>query len=358
MKPEKPQNTTHKKQNKKMFYERIFQKYISPFLDFGFKKLFGEECNKDLLLDFLNELLYEEQGRIVSISYLQSERLGIAANSRKAFFDIYCENEKGEKFIVELQNTEQPFFKDRTVYYSTFPIIEQAPKIKNWNFELKAVYVIAILDFVFDEDKNNLEKFRYDVKLSDIKTHKVFYDKLTFIYLEMPKFDKPVEELKTRFEKWMYVLKNLEQLNHLPYELKETIFEKFFAAAEVAQLTQCEYIQYVENLRNYRDNKNCMDFAIEKATAKGLNKGLNKGLKEGEKKGLKEGLKKGREKGLKKGLKNGLKKGLKEGLKEGRIKERENMVLSSTSAGLPIETIATITRLTIKDIETILEKNR
>ena len=125
------------------------EKYINPFTDYGFKKLFGEEPNKDLLLDFLNELLKEEQGEIVSINYIKSEQLGDTSIDRKAIFDLYCQNEKGEKFIVELQKTKQKFFKDRTVYYSTFPIRDQA-QLANWNYELKAVYTIAILDFVFD----------------------------------------------------------------------------------------------------------------------------------------------------------------------------------------------------------------
>ena len=118
--------------------EKLKDKYIDPFTDFGFKKLFGEECNKDLLLDFLNELLYKEEGNIVSLSYLKTERLGISEEYRKAIFDIYCENEKGEKFIVELQKTRQQYFKDRTLYYSSFAITDQAAK-GDWNFELKEV---------------------------------------------------------------------------------------------------------------------------------------------------------------------------------------------------------------------------
>ena len=77
--------------------EKLKDRYIDPFTDFGFKKLFGEECNKDLLLDFLNELLHREEGKIVSLSYLKTERLGISEESRKAIFDIHCENENGEK---------------------------------------------------------------------------------------------------------------------------------------------------------------------------------------------------------------------------------------------------------------------
>ena len=163
--------------------DRFKDKYIDPFTDFGFKKLFGEECNKDLLLDFLNELLHKKEGKIVSLSYLKNEKIGISEESRKAIFDIHCENERGEKFIVELQKTKQEYFKDRALYYSTFPIAEQAIP-GEWNFQLKAVYTIAILNFVFEEDKNDPQKYRYDVMLSDIDTHKIFYDKLTFIYLE------------------------------------------------------------------------------------------------------------------------------------------------------------------------------
>ncbi|MGV3541532.1 MAG: Rpn family recombination-promoting nuclease/putative transposase, partial [Rufibacter sp.] len=210
------------------------EKYINPFTDYGFKKLFGEEPNKELLLDFLNELLKEEQGEIKHLTYLKNENLGTSEIDRKAIFDLYCENERGEKFIVELQKTKQNFFKDRTVYYSTFPIREQA-KRTGWNYELKAVYTVAILDFVFDEDKAEPHKYRYDVKLTDQETKEVFYDKLTFIYLEMPKFNKTLEELETRFDKWLYIIRNLHRLDRIPDKLRERVFEKLFAAAEIAR---------------------------------------------------------------------------------------------------------------------------
>ena len=224
------------------------EKYINPFTDYGFKKLFGEETNTDLLLDFLNELLHEEQGRIVSLNFLKSEHLGTTELDRKAIFDLYCENEKGEKFIVELQKSKQNFFKDRTVYYSTFPIREQAQKA-DWNYELKAVYTIAILDFVFEADQHEPQKFRYDVKLSDIETKKVFYDKLTFIYLEMPKFNKTHDELESRFVKWLYVIRNLNRLDRVPDKLREQIFEKLFEAAEIARFTPDQVRSYEDSLK-------------------------------------------------------------------------------------------------------------
>ncbi|MEA5141353.1 Rpn family recombination-promoting nuclease/putative transposase [Arcicella rigui] len=256
------------------------EKYINPFTDFGFKKLFGEELNKDLLLDFLNELLKEEQGQIKDLTYLKTEHLGLTESDRKAIFDLYCENERGEKFIVELQKSKQNFFKDRTVYYSTFPIREQA-KRADWNFELKAVYTIAILDFVFDADKNEPEKFRYDVKLKDIETNKVFYDKLTFIYLEMPKFKKSIDELSTRFEKWLYLIRNLNQLERIPESLRERIFEKVFETAEIAKFTPEQILSYEDSLKYYRDLKNSLDTAREEGEAEGIIKGEQIGIVKG-----------------------------------------------------------------------------
>ena len=271
----------------------FIEKYINPFTDYGFKKLFGEEVNKDLLLDFLNELLKGEMGEIKELSFLKTEQLGITQLDRKAIFDLYCENEKGEKFIVELQKTKQNFFKDRTLYYSTFPIIEQARRI-DWDFELKAVYTIAILDFVFDADKHEPEKFRYDVKLTDIETHHVFYDKLTFIYLEMPKFNKKVEELETRFEKWLYVIRNLNKLDRVPDKLREKIFEKLFEAAEISRFTIAQAQSYEDSLKHYRDLKNSLDTAREEGKEIGVIEGEERGKREGKlevaKKLLKRGL--------------------------------------------------------------------
>ena len=252
------------------------EKYINPFTDYGFKKLFGEELNKDLLLDFLNELLKEEQGQIKELTYLKTEHLGLTELDRKAIFDLYCENERGEKFIVELQKSKQNFFKDRTVYYSTFPIREQA-KRADWNYELKAVYTIAILDFVFEADKNEPDKFRYDVKLKDIETNKVFYDKLTFIYLEMPKFKKTIDELETRFDKWLYVISNLNKLDRIPDSLREQIFEKVFETAEIAKFTPAQVLSYEDSLKYYRDLKNSLDTAREEGEMEGILKGKLEG---------------------------------------------------------------------------------
>lgn len=247
--------------------------YLNPFTDFGFKKLFGEEYNKDLLIDFLNQLLKNEQGRIKTLTYLKNEHLGRSEAERRAVYDLYCENERGEKFIVEIQKSKQKFFKDRVLYYSTFPIVEQG-KAGDWDFELKAVYTVAILDFVFDEDRYDAEKYRYDIKLADIETNRVFYDKLTFVYLEMPKFDKTLEQLETRFDKWLYILKHLERLHEIPENLRDRVFKKLFAAAEIAKFSHEEAMAYEDSLKVYRDLKNSFDTAREEGFEKGREEGI------------------------------------------------------------------------------------
>lgn len=234
------------------------EKYINPFTDFGFKKLFGSEPNKDLLADFLNELLPDKH-KIHTLSYSKSEYLGPSLSDRKAIFDIFCTNEQGDKFIVEIQRAKQIYFKDRSIYYSTFPIQEQAIK-GIWDFRLTAVYTIAILDFVFEND-NNDQHVVVKVQLKD-QDNQVFYEKLTYIYLQMPFFNKTAEELETNFEKWLFVLKNIEKLTEIPSRLKNKIFMKFFGEAEIANLAQEERAAYEQSLKVYRDLKNVTDTAF------------------------------------------------------------------------------------------------
>jgi predicted transposase/invertase (TIGR01784 family) len=240
-------------------------KYINPLTDFGFKKLFGAEVNKELLIDFLNQLL-PERHKIKNLTYQHNEHLPSTEYDRKAIFDLFCESEKGEKFIVELQRAKQNYFKDRSVYYASFPIQAQAER-GDWDFKLSAVYTIGILDFIFEEDKDDHE-YIHTVQLKNQK-NKVFYDKLTFIYIELPKFEKNVEFLESQIEKWLYVFKHLSKLQDRPKSLQEKVFQTLFAAAEIAKFSKEEKEMYEESLKYYRDLKNVVDTAFDDGKVEG-----------------------------------------------------------------------------------------
>ena len=314
------------------------ERYINFYTDFAFKKLFGTEINKELLISFLNSL-FDGQEVIKDLTYLNPEQLGEAYTERKAVFDVYCENENGEKFIVEMQNARQDFFKDRSVYYSTFPIREYAEK-GNWNFKLGRIYCVGILNFSFDEDKASTS-YRHTVKLAEIETGKVFYDKLTFVYLEMPKFIKEEDELTSLNDRWLYAIKHLSRLFERPRALQEKVFERLFEQAEIAKFTPVERQNYEESLKNLRDWFSVMETAKKQGFENGLVEGLLKGHEEGLVKGREEGLLKGREEGRE------------EGLVKGRSEAVTSVALNLKTMGLPTEQIIKATGLTAEEIESL-----
>ena len=248
--------------------------------DFGFKRIFGTDPNKELLINFLNSL-FDGEEVIKDVKYLNSENVGDVYTERKAIFDVYCENEQGEKFIVEMQNAYQSFFKDRSLFYSTFPIREQAPKGSDWNFCLKKVYVVALLNYKMSDEAFDNTDTIHTIALMDTKTHKVFNAKLMFKYVEVGRFNKTDDELTSLSDKWMYVLKNLSRLDNRPATLREKIFSKLFDAAAVARFTPTELREYEDSLKAYRDIKNSLDTAKEQGREEGLAKGREEGRAEG-----------------------------------------------------------------------------
>jgi len=252
-------------------------RYINLLTDFGFKRLFGTEPNKELLIDFLNVMLPPKH-KVQDVSYRNNENLGNTPLDRKAIFDIYCESKTGEKFIVELQKAKQNYFKDRSVYYATFPIQEQALK-GDWNYKLSSVYTIGILDFIFEDHEEEAELFHI-VELKNQKC-KVFYDKLKFIYVELPKFTKTVDQLESHFDKWLFLLKHLSELEAPPEALQEMVFEQLFEIAEIANFSAVEQEAYENSLKYYRDLQNVVATSREEGVEEGIVQGIEQGIARG-----------------------------------------------------------------------------
>lgn len=262
----------------------IMGKFINPFTDVGFKKLFGQEVNKELLIEFLNDLLVGER-QVKDISFMDKEIVPESLGGRVVIFDILCKDSAGVCFIVELQNQYQDYFFDRGLYYLCRMMNAQGKRGPNWNYEICPVYGIYFLNFRLP----NLSKFRTDIVLTDRESGVVMNEKLRQIYLSLPYFLLEEDECNTDFECWIYLLKHMDTLERMPFEAKKAVFRKLLEVADVENMTPEERLCYDESVKAYRDYYN----TIASAERISRERGLAEGRAEGRAKGLAEGLAEG-----------------------------------------------------------------
>ena len=304
-------------------------KFINPFTDVGFKKIFGQEMTKDLLIDFLNDLLVDEK-HIIDITFLDKEILPEYMGDRGVIYDIYCITESGEQFIVEMQNKQHVHFRERALYYLSKTVARQGEKGAEWKFDLKAVYGVFFMNFRLD---NLPHKLRTDVVLTDRDTHEQFSDKLRFIFIELPAFSKEEQECETDFERWIYVLKNMETLKRLPFKARKSVFEKLEQIVDIASLSKEDRMKYDESIKVYRDHLAVLDFAKQE--------------------GLELGMRQGMVKGIEQGMAKGIAKGIEQGKNEGEMNERLKNARRMKTKGYPIDDIADITGLSTEEINSL-----
>jgi conserved hypothetical protein (putative transposase or invertase) len=283
--------------------------YIDPLTDFAFKKLFGSEPNKDLLIDFLNGV-FRGRKHIVDLVYNKNEHPGETVNEGGAIFDLTCTGNDGEQFIIEVQRGKQGNFKQRAIFYTSRLVSEQAPKGKRseWAYDVKEVYLIALLED-FSLDVGNDPAFLHDICLSNRETGKVFYEGLGYIFIELTKFVKTEAELDNDLDKWLYVLKNMSSMDKIPVYLRKPIFEKLFNIAEYSNLTKEEKTMYDTSLKRKWDNKAVLDYAVNEA--------------------------------------------VKEATKEAEHNKAVDIAREMKQDGIPIEQIAKFTKLSVQEIEKI-----
>lgn len=257
-------------------------RFINPFSDWGFKKIFGQEINKDLLIKFLNDLLDGEH-HITDLVFKDKEQQPEAADMRGIIYDIYCSTDKGEHIIVEMQNRYQPFFTDRSIYYASRDIVNQGVKgtvgdthIK-WDYRLAPVYTVCLLNY--DVGAHTPTKFRTDIALMDMKDKTVFSDRLRFIYLMLPLFTKNEEdECENDFERWIYILKNMSTFERMPFQARNAVFKKLSEITDIAALSKDEREKYDESLKVLRDYHATLEGAVMLGEEKGLAKGRAEGM--------------------------------------------------------------------------------
>jgi hypothetical protein len=289
-------------------------RYMDPTTDFGFKKLFGEEANKDIIISFITDVL-ELEAPLLDIQILDKEQLPEAEGERIGIYDLFCQDVDGNRFIVEMQKSRLAYVKDRMIYYSTFPIAAQAKKgndflssfdaaIKadrvrdtevltygkkrvktGWNYYLDAVYCIAILAYTLNGSKRAVNR---NSLRNDEPPHELFYDKLRFVTIELPLFDESQSEysLDKHLNKWLYFLKYLPTFNVIPKIFEgDMVFQKAFRVAEMANFTPEERRAYNLNLKRIWDSYAALETSYHIGRKKGVKKGIKIGEKRGEIKG-------------------------------------------------------------------------
>ena len=259
-------------------------KFINPFTDIGFKIIFGQEFSKPSLIDFLNALLVGERC-ITDLTFLDKEQPAFFDGDKSPIYDILCETDSGEKIIVEMQNREHPNFKERMLYYASEAIVRQGEKGKEWNYAVKAVYMVAFTNFVQTGYDGQL---RIDARLMD-NEGRLFSNKMRLIFLQMPCFTKEADECENQFERWIYILKNMEILERMPWAAQNAVFQRLAEVAEVSKLSKEDRLAYDHALKRYRDTYNAMTGAEQKGRAEGLAEGRAEGLAEGRADGVYKG---------------------------------------------------------------------
>ena len=298
-------------------------RFINPFTDVGFKRIFGQEVNKPLLISFLNSL-FAGKKVITDIHFLNKEMLGINVEDRNSIYDVYCTSDTGEHFIVEMQNRNHKNFKNRAVYYVSKAITWQGERGPEWVFDLKAVYGIFFMNF---RQKGWEDKLRLEGLVIDPDSHKVLLDTTHYIFLQLPAFQKEESECETDFERWIYVLKNMDTLDRLPFKARMAVFKRLEDIVEIAALSKEDRLRYEESVKVHRDNLAVEAYALETGWEKGHEEGWNEGHKEG--------------------WNLGLEVGKTEGERNANLKNAYNL----KQLGVSIEIIAQATGLTEEEIE-------
>ena len=250
-------------------------RYANILLDYWFKRTFGREISKRLMILVLREIIPEVD--IQDITYTNKEHPNPFPDDHGVVFDIECTSSDGTRFIVEMQLAEQHYLMERALFYSTFSIQEQLLKGKS-EYSFMPVYFIAMMDFITHPGEP--DRFFYKYELREMSTGELMTDRVHYYFLELPKI-RSISDSSTTLEKFCYAMHNMTVLKSRPKGMQAEIFELLFNSAEIANFTPEEKVKYEHDMTTERDRRNQLAFSYDKGMEEGMEKGMEKGLEKG-----------------------------------------------------------------------------
>ena len=270
---------------------------LAPFVnlrsDVGFKAVFADRNNKDILIGVLNQILPPE-ARIEDIKeYSDREQRRDVPYGKKTVLDLVCVNRDDRTFVVEMQASEEDFFFERCVYYASgLYHLELSDGVRYKG--LRPVYVVSFLNYRLRHDDESLwdtDHFISHWRFTEKRTGMVADQTISVIFVEITLFTKTLEECVTEFDRLFYIFKNSDGFQRIPEWIEEAggISRRLAEACEVAAFDKEKKLKYEIDKMNEWDIQAQKEYAVRKGLEEGLQKGLQKGLREGREEGLEQG---------------------------------------------------------------------
>jgi predicted transposase/invertase (TIGR01784 family) len=257
-------------------------KFADVTNDIAFRKIFGSETKKKSLVSFLNAVIdLPENEQIADVEIINPYQLGILSGGKSTIVDVKAKDKKGNVFIVEMQIAEFDFFHKRILYYTSQSYVSQVDIGVDYS-KLKPVYFIGILEFEISQSTNYLSRH----KVLDVETKEHVVQDVEFNFIELPKFNKTIDQLKTSIDQWTYFIKNAENLTLIPENVKDEGLKEAYTEADKQNWTKLELEDYLRASIKERDEIGRIELAERRAAQRGMEKGINKVAKNLKEKGI------------------------------------------------------------------------
>lgn len=323
-------------------------KFLDVKTDFAFKKVFGGDHSKDILISFLNAaIMFDRNKKIEDLAVVDPYQIPLLKGFKDTYVDVKAVLSDKTKVIIEMQVLNYEGFEKRVLYNAAKTYSMQLKKGEDYDL-LNPIIALTITDFTMFKD---IKELITNFKLLDKKNLVEYSDDIELIFIELPKFNKEENELKDIQDKWIYFLKNAGTLDFIPETLKtEPEINEAFEIANEANLSEEE----LEIQHKRKDFLFIQKGSIEYAKKKGIENGERIGREIGLKIGREKGEKIGREKGERIGREEGKKIGRENGRKEGETKKTTEFVIKSYEIGIDIKTIAQIAGISVEEVKRIV----